>query len=58
MRSGAKCEAYGEPCDNRATKLVEIKDGKGGWRTLIFCDDCYRRLVLDHEGEDTSGIRF
>jgi hypothetical protein len=43
----AKCEAYEHACNNPATKLVEIRDDKGGWRTMIFCDHCYERLLKD-----------
>ena len=58
MRHGAKCEAYAEPCKDPATKLVEVQDKNGEWRTMILCDWCYQRLVRDFEGDDVSGMRF
>jgi hypothetical protein len=54
MRHGAKCEAYGEPCKNPATKLIEVKDKNGVWRTMIFCDWCYQDLLRDCADEIAS----
>jgi len=60
-RHNAKCEAYGAPCSNTAKRLVEVKDGKGGWRTMIFCNCCCENLIRDCAEEIASGeikVRF
>lgn len=55
MRNGAKCEAYGAPCKNPATKLVEIWDKKNGWVTMIFCDYCYADFVRECANDPDFG---